>query len=278
MNPGLTDEHSSIRYYDSDYPSAHLGRYPENFDETTEFQGIAHDVERYAEIAGQSGGPILELCCGSGRVAIPLARAGHSIVAVDLSTAMLEQFRATLQAESGDVHRRVTLRREDARSFALDERFALVIIAFNSLLCIPDFDDQCAVLERVAAHLAPRGILALDIVNPLQLQIKGDAVPKPFFTRRHCGSGNLYTRFAMAGPFDEQHRQRLHGWYDEMQSDGRLERRPYEIVWRPIFRHEIQLMLERAGLQIATLEGGHRHEPYAADSPRLFIEARRRAV
>ena len=78
----------------------------------------------------------------------------------------------------------------------------------------------------------------------------------------------------MSSAFDAEHRQRLHGWYDETTEDGTIRRRPYSMHWRPIFRHELQLMLRQAGFKIETLEGGHRGEPYTETSPRMFVQAR----
>ena len=51
MNANISDDDSSIHYYDSDYPSQEHGLYPENFDEITKHQGLAFDVARYKEIA-----------------------------------------------------------------------------------------------------------------------------------------------------------------------------------------------------------------------------------
>jgi SAM-dependent methyltransferase len=85
MNANISDADSSIHYYDSDYPSQGLGPYPENFDEITKFQGLAFDVARYKELAQAYGDPVLELCCGTGRVAIPLAQSGFRVVAVVFS-------------------------------------------------------------------------------------------------------------------------------------------------------------------------------------------------
>jgi SAM-dependent methyltransferase len=278
-SPSQPQVDAATIYYDGDYPSQHFGVYPENFDGVTVFQGLAHDIARYVELAGQHGGPILEIGCGTGRVAMPLASAGHQVTGVDLSAAQLAQFRANLSRAGQGLDARVQLVEQDATRLDLGgQRFQMAIVAFNSLCCIPDFGGQQQALRGIAAHLTPGGVLVLDIVNPLRLKIEGDPVPKPFFTRRNPHNGNSYTRFAMVGPFDAEHRQRLHGWYDEIDADGHVVRRPYDLTWRPIFRHEIALMLDAAGFEIRSVEGGHQGEAYTAQSPRMVIQARRRSL
>ncbi|MCI0617529.1 class I SAM-dependent methyltransferase [bacterium] len=275
MNAGIGPNDPSIYYYDSDYPSPFDTLFPKNFDETTEFQGIAFDLERYRELVTEQGGPVLELGCGTGRVAIPLARQGFEVTGVDLSPAMLARFKLALDQESQEVANRIRLIEQDVTRLDLGNRFNIGIFAFNSLLCITDFYDQCAALRSVAHHLNARAKLLIDIVNPLKLKIQGDPDPKPFYTRKDRNSGNIYTRFAMVGPFETDHRQQLYGWYDEINPEGFVKRRFYALYWRPIFRFEIELMLREAGLEILQIEGGHRKEPYTSQSPRMFIIAQK---
>jgi SAM-dependent methyltransferase len=274
MNGNSTALHPSVHYYDGDYPSPESTAYPENFDEITAAQGLAHDIARYKEIAAATGGPVLELCCGTGRVAIPLAKAGFNVTAVDISEGLISAFRKKLSLEPAKVRKNMKIIQQDITRLSLERRdFKTIIIAFNSLLCVPEFKGQCAALEAIAKHLSPEGRLVLDIVNPLVLKFDADSVPKAFFTRKNPHTGNTYTRFAMRGAFDADHRQRLHGWYDEITPDGTVKRRHYSVYWRPIFRFEIELMLKQAGLRIETLEGGHLKEPYTAQSAHLFIQA-----
>jgi SAM-dependent methyltransferase len=275
MNADLSNDHPSIRYYDSDYPGAETARYAQNFDSVVGYQGIEHDIARYRELAAQSAGPILELCCGTGRVAIPLARSGFDIVGVDLFPAMLDRLRERLGSEPEPVAKRVTLVQQDVAKLSLDRNdFGLVILAFNSLLCLTDFDAQINTLQGARRHLVRGGRIAVDAINPLRLPFDGDPVPKPFFTRRSEASGQTYTRFAALGAFEATQRQRLHGWYDEILADGIVKRTAYEMHWRPIFRYELELMLRLAGFEIETIEGGHRHEPFTAESPKIFAVAR----
>lgn len=274
MSAWTDRQNPMLEYYDADFPSRDLGRFPENFDSITEYQGLAHDVSRYLELAAEAAGPVLETFCGTGRVAIPLARAGFEVTGLDLSGELLAQFEDNL-ARAADARPRLRLVQADVRSPIQGGPYALIIVAFNSLTCIPDFGGQREALRSMADALSAGGRLVIDTVNPWRLPMDGDPVPKPFFTRRHPRTGMPYTRFAAMGARDAEGSQSLHGWYDQLDAEGRVTRRPYAVTWRPIARHELQLMLEAVGLEIVSLEGGHRHEPFTAQSPRLFVQAKK---
>lgn len=276
MNADLPATHPSVDFYDSDYPGVGTAVNAANLDGMLEAQGLAHDIGRYRELAAAHPGPVLELCCGTGRVAIPLARAGIAVTAVDISAAMLERFRAKLDAEPPDVRARIALLQQDVRELSLGGRaFPLALIPFNSLMLLTERREQQRVLAGAAAALASGGRLAVDVVNPLALPLRGDPVPVPFLTRRHEDRARSYTRFAALGALDAGQRQRLYGWYDEIDGQGLIRRTPYEMSWRPVFRAELELMLECAGLCIESIEGGHRHEPFTPQSPKLFAIARK---
>lgn len=278
MNSGLSDNHASITYYDSDYPSAHFGEFKENFDETVVFQGLQKDVERYIEIAKETKAEkILEVCAGSGRVSIPLARENFKITAVDISKGMLDKFENNLINESKETSNKINLVNADATKISLGEKnHCLAIIAFNSLLCIPNFNDQISVLKNIYNHLLEEGILVIDIVNPAFMNIKGDQNPKIFFTRKNTNNGNTYSRIAMSSPMDETQKQELYGWYDEELEDGLIKRTNYSMFWRPIYRFEIELMLNQTGFEIQSIEGGHNKEIYTVVSNRMFITAKKK--
>lgn len=274
MNDDVSPDHVSLHYYDSDYPSNEFGKYPENFDATTELQGLMHDVPKYRELAKRLPGPVLELCCGTGRVSIPLAKDGHRVTGLDISKAYLARFAENLATQTARTQQNVTLVKADAASFQLAENFGLIIMAFNSLNCIPDLERQRLALRRASEHLLPEGRLVIDAINPHVIPADGDQTPKPFFTRRNVHTGCWYTRFAMSSPWDADQRQHLYGWYDEERDDGSIQRRRYDVLWRPVHRFELQLMLEEAGLRVESLESGHRGEPYVPGGRKLFVVAR----
>src|SRR6201982_4159857 len=86
------------------------------------------DVPFYLDLARKSGGPVLEVACGTGRVLLPIARRGLEIHGVDNSRPMLAILKNTLAREPQDARRCVTLHEGDMRDFRLGAQFPLVII------------------------------------------------------------------------------------------------------------------------------------------------------
>ena len=238
---------------------------------------LAHDIARYIEVAKITGGEILELCCGTGRVSIPLLKEGFHITGVDISATLLSRFHKNLEQFDSSLKNQLNLVEQDITELQIENKnHQLAICAFNSLLCITDFNLQLKALKNICDHLTDEGLLLLDLINPLALNFKGDSSPKAFFTRKNIHNGNTYTRFALVDAFDKHQRQRLHGWYDEIDSNGSVTRKPYSLHWRPIFRFEIELMLKDAGFYIEKIEGGHLKEEFTGQSSKMFIHARKR--
>jgi len=276
MNKDLPQDDACYQYFDGDYPSLEIGPDRDRFVDLARRQGIAYDVPRHVAIAGVTGGPILEVGCGTGRVAIPLARGGHAVTGVDVATPLLDQFRAKLADEPADVSARVTLVQADMADMDLPTRdFKLAVLAFNGFLLLDGFAAQMAALERVRDHLAPAGYLVLDVSNPLTLALTEQTVPSVAEPRINPLTGNPYQKFALVGRMDEDQRQTLHGWYDEILPKGSVKRSFYAFSWRLVFRYELELMLSRAGFAMDGLQGGHRAEPYTNDSSRMVVLARK---
>jgi SAM-dependent methyltransferase len=116
----------------------------------------------YLALARQHGGTILELACGSGQLAVPIAAQGASVIGLDNSPEMLTAARRrSLAAGVG-----VEFVEGDMRDFDLARRFPLIFIARNSLLHLSEPDEFAAFFSAVRRHLAPDGILAFDIFKP----------------------------------------------------------------------------------------------------------------
>jgi SAM-dependent methyltransferase len=127
-------------------------------------RSVTEDVEFYVEQALATGGPVVELAVGTGRIAIPVAVAGVDVIGVDSSPAMLEVARAA--ADELGVSERVDLRLGDLREPPVLERVPLVICPFRSLLHMETEDEKLRALRAARDLLEPGGSFVFDVFSP----------------------------------------------------------------------------------------------------------------
>jgi SAM-dependent methyltransferase len=130
------------------------------------------DLGLWEELADEAGGAVLDLGCGTGRVALHLARRGHSVVGLDLDPQLL----AKLDERGEDLP--VEAIRGDARCFELETGVSLALAPMQLVQLLPGRADRLELLGAVAAHLLPGGRVALAIVEELP-PADGDCRPLP---------------------------------------------------------------------------------------------------
>ncbi len=118
------------------------------------------DTDFYARLAGRTPTSVLDIGCGTGRLALRLAADGHRVTGVDSAGPMLDVARAQ------DVDARVAWVEADARSLSLGEAFDLAVMTGHAFQVFLDDADVASVLERARAHLLPGGRLAFETRNP----------------------------------------------------------------------------------------------------------------
>jgi SAM-dependent methyltransferase len=123
------------------------------------------DLPRYIEAAVASGGPTLELACGSGRIALPLARAGCEVDAIERSEDMLRVLRHRLQREPADVRERVRGQRGDMTNLEIGRRYPLVLLGATSICLLHTAEERLAMFASVRRHLAEHGRLLFDVAD-----------------------------------------------------------------------------------------------------------------
>ncbi len=131
-------------------------------------RSVTEDVPFYLEEARRSGGPVVELGVGTGRIAVPIACDGIRVIGIDSSPGMLEVC-AERAALAGAV---VDLRLGDLREPPVDERVPLVIIPFRSLLHLHTDDDRRKALRAVLRLLQPDGRFVFDVFTPSREDIE----------------------------------------------------------------------------------------------------------
>jgi SAM-dependent methyltransferase len=131
------------------------------------------DLPLWRGLADEAGGPVLDVGAGTGRVTLDLAARGLPVVALDSDAALLDAL----------AHRAAGLPVEtvaaDARRFALDRRFALVLAPMQTLQLLGGADGRAAFLHCARAQLAPGGLLAAAIADALDCFDDEHPLPPP---------------------------------------------------------------------------------------------------
>ena len=227
-------------------------------------------IDWFRGLARMTGGPILELGVGSGRVAVPIAKDGHEVVGVDRSAAMLA--RAERYARKARTELRLV--QADMRTFSLDRAFALIAIPFNTFLMLTP-DDRWACLARCREHLAKTGRLAIDVFQPDPSIIAGnEGGVREDWRREDPDSGHWVTKFSSTRSTVDATTFRW--WWDEELGDGQIRRIGREATLHYLYRREAELLFPAAGFEIETLHGDYDGGAVMATSPKLLLVLRRR--
>ncbi|HEY2378756.1 MAG TPA: class I SAM-dependent methyltransferase [Gemmatimonadaceae bacterium] len=216
--------------------------------------GFPGEIDFWIARAKESGAPVLELACGTGRVSWPIARAGVDIVGIDLSLAMLERAEGKRAGEPKDVAARARFLSGDMANFSLPGHFALTIIparAFQALLTV---EEQRSSLGCIYRHLKPQGRLIVDIFDPrLNLLTEERFLPqRQFAPYRNPLTGHTVSIDVLERVNDHVQQRLAERWrFRETAENGNVvrdEEEHLELRW--IYRYEMRHLLELSGFAI----------------------------
>jgi SAM-dependent methyltransferase len=216
---------------------------------------VTEDVEFYVEEARASGGPVVELACGTGRIAVPVAKAGIDVIGVDGSAAMLEVAREYAAAEG--VEQLLDLRHGDLREPPVAERVPLVLIPFRSLLHMTTEADRLRALTAARELLQPGGRLIFDVFAPSRQDVE-DTHGR--WLEREPG---IFER----ADWDEGERTLT---LSVRRGD---EASTMHLAW--LSPPEWRLLLDRAGFEVDAQWGWFDRRPYTGGEDVVFVGTRR---
>ncbi len=229
------------------------------------------DIDMYRGFAERTGGPILEVGSGTGRVALALAEEHHSIVGLELSEAM--RITAQRKADRAQLTNRVQFIPGDMRRFQIDQHFGLIIVPLNTFLHNLTLDDQLAALACFKKHLRPGGLLVLDCFNPDPAYAADDGrlIVQRSVLDRDTGQSALLllSRTTDWG----QQLQEITYFIDRPDQNGLVQRAVLHTSFRFIFRYEMQLLLKLGGFDLKEVYGSYELEPFEAGSDKLIVVA-----
>lgn len=203
-------------------------------------------VATLAELA--DGGVAVEFAIGTGRIALPLAQRGVSVLGIDLSEPMLAQLRMkpgaeAIQAEAGDIT--TTRLCDDAR---------LVYLVFNTIMNLKTQQAQVACFQNAADHLASGGCFVIETMVPALRRLPPGETIVPFdVSQRHLGFEEYVD---LANQISVSHHYHING------DSVRVNSPAFRYVWPS----ELDLMAQLAGLELESRWGGWGGEPFDGES------------
>jgi ubiquinone/menaquinone biosynthesis C-methylase UbiE len=238
-------------------------RDPANYD-LEEGERSAPRIAFYCDLATEVGGPVLEVACGTGLVAIPVAAQGLAVTGVDLARPMLDYAQHKAQRQ------RLTLRwvEADARHLNLASHFQFIYLTGNAFQAFLRREDQELLLASIKRHLAPRGIFAFETRNPSGHDLRSQDQEE---------YDQSYTNFEgqrVAVSFRQRYdplTQIMH-WttYRRWGSGEQAHTKETRIACRFTHPQELAALLHYNGFQILRQYGNWDKEAVRADSPSLI--------
>jgi ubiquinone/menaquinone biosynthesis C-methylase UbiE len=222
----------------------------------------SQDAAFYLALARESGAPLLELGCGTGRILLPIARDGIACVGLDASHEMLAVLREKQPPPN------LALVQARMESFDLGEgRFSLITVPFRGFSHLLDVPAQLAALACIRRHLAPGGRLALDVFDPKLAAIARSEDPESLAVSAETPRGRVQRFDRVVRDAARQVltlRMRFVAEAPEDCGEGELELRWFH-------RYELEHLLARAGFTIVALYGGFDRRPWAPGGETIVV-------
>lgn len=241
------------------------------------------DLDLYGALAARTGGPVLELAVGSGRIAVPLAAAGLEVVGVDDDQAMLARARRRWQAAQGAASEAgpvpdggsLELIEADLLEIDLGARFGLVILALNSLLLLAEAERQARALKAIARHLRRDGLAVVDVwLPPVDDLAAYDGRLLVEWTRNDEETGERVSKSSSATFDTATSAVELLTFFDAWPAGGGALRRVDRLDrLRLVGAEELLRMASDAGLAPETIAGDHQMSSFGPGAERALLVA-----
>ncbi|MDP2959842.1 MAG: class I SAM-dependent methyltransferase [candidate division Zixibacteria bacterium] len=239
-------------------------------------QSFVSDIPLWLEYAKRYGSPVLELCCGTGRILFPLAKEGIEITGLDISEKMLDKAREKLNKESEEIKKRVTLLQGDMRNFHLKKEFNLIFIPFNSFQVLLSIEEQNNCLRSVHKHLTSQGRLMISVFNPDLTRAEGVLRSEGDILEDYPQKEDLTQIYS--NQFYDKPKQilKVRFFVDTTRPDGRFFRKTIDLKMRYFSPAEFERILFSNGFEKEELFGNYDKSPLDDKSPLMIFVARKR--
>lgn len=230
------------------------------------------DIPFLLKLVRESGGPVLECACGTGRVMLQLAKAGFRVHGIDASRKMLAILEKKLDSLPAGARKLVTYERKDIRDFEIGRKFRTCIIAFTSLYHLESDAEIRKFLKCVRGHLAGRGVLVIDVFD------FDPQTPQGVFRLEAEVKDWKGRKIGKYGKTVHGRKQVNDVWFKIVVEDGGKKMVITEKFKLHYLLHDqMWKMLETAGFKVIKVYGNYNSEPYYHDrqNERMIFVARK---
>ncbi|MEA2025058.1 MAG: class I SAM-dependent methyltransferase [Chloroflexota bacterium] len=242
-----------------------------------DFLDVAYDAELYQQLVQEAGGPVLELGVGSGRLAIPLALAGHEVVGIDNDPAMLQRARKAWDETKGQLDAdRFSVHDGDLTTYRSQRHFGVALIAVNTFLLAEDDDARLAILTTMREHLREGGIAVVEVGTPDEAELtRYDRRLQHEWLRRDPETGEEVSKSISAHHDPEAGTLDLTQIYEWTPTEGGPLSRVTKIdTLHLVSAEHLGELASQAGFGEVDQRGDHLLTPYGAGSHRVILVAR----
>lgn len=228
------------------------------------------DIDFWTSISSEVGPSILELSCGTGRLSIPMARVGNTVVGIDVSAEMIKIGKQKIKKLPSPLRKKITMLKADSLSFSLSKRF-------NAVLCPEAFwaitdKEQDSMLQSVKKHLYAGGYLVMSISNfherseRIEFQHLKSCRYFPEYgftmTRQNFVEGNAGSSLDTITHF-----------LDRVYPNGTIKRIVTTRTERQRTKHELKTILTSHGFRIKKVYGGYDKSQWSENSKWTIVVA-----
>lgn len=231
------------------------------------------DLSFYLDLARRSGGRVLELACGTGRVSIPLVNAGFEVWALDLSPPMLTELERKAANLPDDVRGRLHIVHGNMAAFDLTTSFDLILIPFRGFQALVDDDEVGRCLSAVRRHLSNGGRFVLNTFRMLPNERLSEYVDeRTDWERQDDRTGEPVRRARRIRSVDYE-RQLLYSdvIYYVVRSDGHVDRYCDRLALRYYYEYQLQIRLIVSGFRIEASYGSFDRRPTTSGTEFIFV-------
>ena len=243
-------------------------REPEVYD--VEDNGYEADRPLIEQWARSLGGPLLDLACGTGRMALPLAEQGYQVTGVDITPEMIGRARQKAAERGLSIEWVVA----DARTFQLHKQFAFIFMLANAFQFFLTRADQEGLLARARDHVQPEGCFLFETRNPSPRNLTEVRHPEAQRYTTPDGRQLVVTEQQYYDPLTQiQHYTRTLTF---LRPDGQQQVQTRRVALRYVYPQEMETLLFYNGWQIRACYGNWQQEPLTAASPSMIYVCQRR--